>query len=161
YGSSEVWCAPTAGGPPVRLAEKSVAYFDPVFSPDGASVLFGKTPSGLLRIRVASDTCAVLGEPEPITSSGGQRLKHLALSTDGRKLAYSSQNQSGNLQSLRLARTGERTGGPVALTSNADCRSSLPAFSPDGSRIAFVFCRAGVAGQISVMNADGTDVQQL
>jgi Tol biopolymer transport system component/DNA-binding winged helix-turn-helix (wHTH) protein len=161
YGSSAVWCAPTAGGLPVRLAERFIKHFDPVFSPDGASVLFGTAPSTLWRLRISTRTCAPNGEPESITSSGGGRLKHLAISRDGKKLAYSSENETSNLLSLPLPRAGVSTGDAVALTSKADCRSSVPAFSPDGTRIAFASCHAGTVGPISVMNADGSDVQQL
>jgi Tol biopolymer transport system component/DNA-binding winged helix-turn-helix (wHTH) protein len=161
YGSSEVWCAPVRGGTPIRLAEKFIAYFDPIFSHDGSNVLFGKPPSSLWRVRVNPRTCAPTGAPEPLTTSGGGRLKHLALSQDGKKLAYASQNQSSSLLSLPLSAGGKPAGQPVALTSNADCRSTLPAFSPDGSRIAFNSCRGGAATQIYLMNADGSRRQQL
>ena len=161
YGGSEIWCAQVPTGVPIRLAEKFVAYFDPVFSRDGSTVLFGKPPSGLWQVPVNPHTCVPTGRPEAVTASGGGRLKHLALSPDGKKLAYTSQNESNSLLSLSLANSGEPIGPPIALNSTANCRSTLPAFSPDGSRIAFVSCRGGVGGQIHLMNADGSNIQQL
>lgn len=161
YGSSEVWCVPTAGGTPIRLAERFPGYFDPIFSRDGSGVLFGKSPSSLWWVSVDPRTCIPTGSSEPITASGGSRLKNLVLSPDGKKLAYASQNQIGSLVSVHLSPGGESAGRPVTLISTADCRSTAPAFSPDGTRMAFLSCRAGVAGQIHLMNADGSGLQQL
>jgi dipeptidyl aminopeptidase/acylaminoacyl peptidase len=50
--------------------------------------------------------------------------------------------------------------GLVSLTRDSWAAETQPAFSPDGSRIAFVSDRTGDA-EIFVMDADGTDVTQL
>ena len=50
--------------------------------------------------------------------------------------------------------------GLVSLTGGSWSNDSAPAFSPDGSRIAFVSDRAGNA-EIFVMDADGTDVARV
>jgi TolB protein len=64
---------------------------------------------------------------------------------------------------LTIGKSGEPVGEPVALKSDAGCRSILPAFSPDGSRIAFDSCRgrSGLPQQVWLMNADGSGTQQL
>jgi TolB protein len=90
-------------------------------------------------------------------------LKNLSFSSDGKKLLYVAAGTNGSLQSLPISATGEPNGEPRSLASAEGCRIILPAFSPDGSRIAFSSClgRAGVLTEIWVMNSDGSNAQQL
>ena len=52
-------------------------------------------------------------------------------------------------------------GAPVDLTPKTESQDYEGAWSPDGSRIAFVSDRASKNTQLFVMNADGSSVQQL
>jgi len=166
-GSSGLWSIGADGTGLVRLAGQASGYYDPVYSPDGKSVLYGAvaadTNYGLWQLRVSTDTSSALGQPVQITNSSGIRIKNLAFSADGKKLIYAAVGLTGSLQSLPVAKSIEPVGEPVILTSDAGCRSILPAFSPDGSRIAFSGCRgrAGLPQQIWLMNADGSNLQQL
>lgn len=78
-------------------------------------------------------------------------------SPDARSIAYTSWRfgpQSVVVQHLY-------DGTPIeALTKNARGESSLPAWSPDGNRLAFVSTRDGNS-EIYVMNKDGSNVRRL
>ncbi len=167
YGGSWLWAVGSDGSGEVRLADRSSGYFDPVYSPDGKSVLYGAIAPGvnygLWQVRVSPYTSAPLGESVEINNSGGTRIKNLAFSADGKRLLYAAIGLTGSLASLPIGKSGEPAGEPVALTTDVGCRSILPAFSPDGSRIAFDSCRGrpGLPQQVWLMNADGSHNQQL
>jgi Tol biopolymer transport system component len=166
HGSSELWSIGSDSKGLVRLADRA-SYYDPVYSADGKSVLYGAVAAGanygLWQVRVSPETSSALGQPVQITNSGGIRIKNLAFSADGKKLIYAAVTLSGSLQSLPVGNSSEPVGEPVALTSDAGCRSLLPAFSHDGSHIAFDSCkgRAGLPQQVWLMNSDGGQSQQL
>jgi Tol biopolymer transport system component len=171
-GTSELWAIGADGGSLEHLAGGSTGYFDPLYLPDGRCVVYGaiayggatRGPNiGLWVVRVSPDTSSPLGPPSQITNTGGDRIKNLSLSPDGKTLFYASVRLTGSLHSLPVSKSMEPMGEPVTLTSEVGCREILPALSPDGSRIAFDSChgRAGVRQQIYVMNADGSDLEQL
>ena len=166
-GRSSVWATDTQGSPPVRLSPDALGNYDPIYSLDGKSVLYGAvTPTanyGLWQVRISPETSIPLEEPVQIVNSGGVRIKNLALSRDGKKLLYSAVSLTSSLQSLPLSPSGEPSGPPVALSSDVGCRAFGPVFSPDGARIAFSSCRglAGAVPRVWLVNADGTDKQPL
>jgi Tol biopolymer transport system component/DNA-binding winged helix-turn-helix (wHTH) protein len=167
HGPSDLWTIGSDGKGLVHLAERASGYYDPVYAPDGMSVLYGAAAStmnfGLWQLRVDPGTSAPLGQPAQIISSGGSRIKNLAFSSNGKKLLYAYVGLAGSLQSLPMDSTFTAAGEPVTLISDAGCRDILPMFSPDGSRIAFISChgRSGVRQQLWLMNADGSNLQQL
>jgi Tol biopolymer transport system component len=87
----------------------------------------------------------------------------LSFSQDGKKLIYYAWLRTGSLRSVPISADGERVAADQPLISASGCRVTLPAFSPDGARIAFTGCigRPGVKDQIFVMNSDGSNAQQL
>jgi Tol biopolymer transport system component/DNA-binding winged helix-turn-helix (wHTH) protein len=167
FGRSSIWATDTRGSSPVQVSPDALGSYDPIYSLDGKSVLYGAvtatTNYGLWQVRISPETSIPVAEPVQIVNSGGVRIKNLALSRDGKKLLYSAVSLTGSLQSLPLSSSGEPSGPPVALSSDAGCRATSPAFSPDGSRIAFSTCRglSGAIPQVWIMNADGSDKQPL
>ena len=165
YRGSEVWAIGIDGTGLVCLAPFARGHYDPVYAPDGQSVLWGGVKGGsdyaLWQARVSPQTSVLLEPPVQITNTAGIIVKNLAISGDGKKLLYSGQIQTSILESLPLSAAGAPSGEPVALMSNSGCRTSLPAFSPDGSRLALCTCRGGLTGEIWLMNVDGTNLEQL
>jgi TolB protein len=80
-----------------------------------------------------------------------------AISPDGRRIAYSSQNRDGTTGDIVVANLDGSN--PTRLTS-ATRLNMQPVWSPDGQRIAFVSNRDG-NNNIYGMNADGTNQTQL
>src|SRR5215207_2967976 len=94
---------------------------------------------------------------------GGDSIARAAFPGTNGKIAFSTLSDSGDFVSdfgdFDIFVMNADGSGLVALTGyGAD--DSQPAFSPDGSRIAFTSSRTGNA-EIFVMSADGTNVTQV
>jgi len=167
FGHSSVWATDTNGSPPVRVSPEALGNYDPIYTLDGKSVLYGAVTYtgnyGLWQVKVMSDTSAPAGEPVQVLNSGGLRVKNLSLSSDGKRVLFSGVSLASSLQSLPLSPSGEPAGPPVAISSDVGCRSFGASFSPDGSRIAFSSCRglAGSVPQVWLMSADGSNKEPL
>jgi Tol biopolymer transport system component/DNA-binding winged helix-turn-helix (wHTH) protein len=167
HGPSELWAMGSDGAGLVRLQARSSGYYDPVYAPDGKSVIFGasgvRQTFGLWQLRVDPATSAPIGQAAQIMNSGGERIKNVSFSSDGKKMLYTSIGMTGSLDSLPVTKSFAAAGEPVPLITDVGCRDILPMFSPDGSRVAFISChgRSGAVQQLWLMKADGSDVQQL
>ena len=161
---SELWCVPTQpGGTPVRISNSQPSYLDPVFAPDGKALYFCSVPKnassgigmGLWKLPLSSPSRPA-GVATEILNIGLSTIKQSTISRDGTKLAFSALVMSSNLWSLAVdGRTP-----PVPLTRGT-VRNSRPAFSPDGSRLAFSNWRPGTGNDIWVMDAGGGNPLQL
>ena len=83
-------------------------------------------------------------------------MANMALSPDGRDLAYHVTNQSGGLTAWHVPATG---GEPIRLTP-AGRSAGYPAWSPDGRRIALEVEDEGTT-QIWVVNRDGSSFRRV
>lgn len=93
-------------------------------------------------------------------TSGPAQDAHPAWSPDGSKIAFASDRVLGNGQTDIYVMDADGTD-VMRLTTEATgpahpVGSRLPAWSPDGTRIAFVSDRADPRGDVWVMNADGS-----
>ncbi len=90
--------------------------------------------------------------------AGAKRFDDVTISPDGQTVLYwaseSSTGDGGSLYTLPLVGTGE----PKKITSGAKGLDGDPAWSPDGSQIAFRRLVGGAGGNadVYVMNADGS-----
>ena len=164
-----IWAIGADGTGLVQLIPKSYRFFDPVYSPDGNSVVFGAATGGrnlygLMQIRVSSRNSAPIGEPVQIMNVGASDIRDVAFSSDGRKLVYAALSMTSSIHSQAVSAAGDPVGQPVSLFNCAGCRSTRAEYSPDGTKIAFD-TGLGLAGgeppQVWVMNADGSGAQQL
>lgn len=133
-GSAAVWTVPAGGGRPRRAAQIGVE--DLVMTPGGRTVLGLSLRDGepwLVSIPVTPRGAD--DQPRYLTRLDG---RNLALSSDGRHLAFSRFTSSSHLWSVAVDPTsGEATGPPQQLTSGTGVRDTVPVVSPDGARLAF------------------------
>jgi serine/threonine protein kinase len=141
---------PAAGGTPRLLTNDLREAGSPVWTPDGASIVFWSKRAGsrtLWRVPVAG------GSPVPITTGAGEDGDP-ALTADGRRLIYTNQRNSGSLV-IQDLRTRERR----------DVREErfllwAPRGSPTDDRIAF-FQEVGPDFHVFTVREDGTDLRQI
>jgi eukaryotic-like serine/threonine-protein kinase len=166
--SMHLWTMAASGEDLRQVIVKPLAGFlGPVYAPTGEYLYSGGfTETGglvLYQLQISPATGAALGEPLVMANTGLiQVAGRLTISADGKKIAYSGQTLTGDLMSIPISpASGEALGPPVPLTKDTSYRKTMPRFSPDGKKIAFMQFRAGENQKIWVMEADGTNVTQV
>jgi Tol biopolymer transport system component/DNA-binding winged helix-turn-helix (wHTH) protein len=163
-GLSEIWSTSAKGEDLKRLTLKPANFFDPAYSSDG-KYLFFSTASGNFRLwmlPLSSDTGLPAGDPLEIANTGNSLTRHLTVSPDGRRLAYSSLAMVNNIGSVMISpKTSEPITTPALLTQDTNYRKNTNFFSPDGKTIAYNVWRMGAEGEVWLMNADGSNPRQL
>ncbi|MDX2152149.1 MAG: protein kinase [Bryobacteraceae bacterium] len=125
------------------------------FSQDGRRMAYVQSTidSNLNRAGFDGSRSAAVGQPTPVTRDSIRKTQVNA-SPDGRWLAFASVGTQDDLFVIRTDGTGLRQ-----LTDDA-ARDRMPAWSPDGKRLAFYSDRSGTH-QVWIMNADGSGLRQL
>lgn len=153
-----IWAVDVDGGDPYPISTTILPAYDPIYMPDGRSVIFG---SGTWIWRVPLDADGrPRGEPDAFTAAGLQNVRHFAAAPGGR-VAVVALSMRTSLLSAPIDPRGRATGAPRPLTDDTRTRNSLPVFSPDGLRIALNSSVAGADPDIWVMQADGSGLAQL
>ncbi len=171
FQNSALWSVSPLDGSLQRISSErnapAAVYYETAFSPRGDWIYFTATSGSWLnatlwRARVPSTAGEPWSEPQRVVSAGTTSLRQIAISRDGFSLAYSGLSGVSNIWSLPVdPRTAAPVGAPVLLTRAAGYRNTDPAFSPDGSHIAFTSCRAGTRTDVFVMDVDGQNTRQL
>jgi dipeptidyl aminopeptidase/acylaminoacyl peptidase len=164
-GNSEVYVMNADGSGQTRLTDNPAVDISPVFSPDGSQIAFTR--------RVAEDSFsphdlylmdADGADVAPLTNDG--KSGEPAFSPDGSQIAFTSifvpPYPAPFLRLVENVFVMNADGsGRTQLTGvGAPASARSPAFSPDGSRIAFAISAGGFAA-VWTMNPDGSDVDEL
>lgn len=161
--NSAIWSVSVNGGALVRIVFNQRYIYDPIYSPDGSSIIYCALSEtgdyGMWKIEV-NNSKEPQGEPEQLANLGLGTVRHLAMSSDGKRVLYSGLSMMSNLVAVPVNLAGEVTGRPVALTSETG-RNSRPVFSPDASKIAFEKWQAGLNPDIWIIEADGSSPVQV
>ena len=146
-GASDVYLVTADGSSLTRLtfdAPAGVAKSAPAWSPDGRSIAYLGGTGGTTDVWTVTTAG---GQPQRLTTTGGQKIG-LAWRPTGDRLLTTQQGSGGP----SVVSVDPTTGSETALAAGWG-----PAWSPDGSRIAFV----DPAGHATVMNADGSGAREL
>ena len=165
-GPAEMWTVSAKGNDLKRVNDRQRWIYDPIYAPDGEHIYYGGVSDTgnfvLYQVHVSAVSGEAIGEPVEVINTGSARIKHLTLSADGKKMAYSAPIMMGSLVSVPISpKTSEAAGTPESLTQGTSYRKGLPAFSPDGRKIAFTEFRGGTNQDIWVIDADGRNPTQL
>ncbi len=119
---------------------------------DGRFIYFASSRGGTLNIwKIAENG----GEPEQITSGQGDDAQ-LDISTNGKRIIFSSFRANVNIVQLDLDVSGQQT--PKLLIADAARNQFGPAYSPDGKRLAYFSNLKGVEKEgIWLANSDGSN----
>ncbi|MDQ4047796.1 MAG: hypothetical protein M3131_00195, partial [Actinomycetota bacterium] len=129
----------------VRLTENTVTDIDPVYSPDGRQIAFASTRTGTTQIFVGNADGDLNGpDVRQLTDSpGGHRQP--SWSPDGTELVFHSNRPVqfpdlpapvADVEIYKMSASTGEAGGFQNLTMSRG-QDAIPAWSPDGSRIAF------------------------
>src|SRR5262245_54210649 len=163
---SSVWTIAVKDHELKRITDDRKWANDPIYSPDGQHIYYGGVSDlgsfVLYSLRVSPVNGEALGGPAEVANTGLMRIKHLTISPDGKKIAYSGPTMKGSIMSLQISPgSGEAADAPVSLTQSTSYRKTDPSFSTDGSKIAYDEFRGGTNQDIWVMDADGANPLQL
>ena len=166
-GNNELYVMNADGSDETRLTNSfRVSEGQPFWSPDGRRLLYRKTPDNPI-VQDADiwqiDVDPANPNPRPVLERAGDE-RYPSYSPDGSKIVFRGDHDlvdhSGDEELYVMDADGTNI---VQLTSN-DVFDSAPAFSPDGTQLAFESARDSgdaLALDLYVMNADGSDVRRL
>ena len=160
-GNRDIWVRPAAGGEAVRVTAAEGIDWNPVWGPEGRSLLFSSDRSGTVNLwSVAVDPTSgrPLGEPQPLTTPAPW-AGFMTSSGDATTIAYAAYDFTTNAASIGFDPDSGVIEGEER-TIVAGSRAWLqPDVSPDGTLMALRSARA--QEDIYVVNSDGTGLRAL
>lgn len=131
-----------------------------VYDTDGVTnyfVAYGRRESGMGLYKLVRDrrTRMPLGAPQLVTAIDFVAYRELAISAQGKKLAYAATTMVSNLWQVTMS------GDSKPLINERTFRVSVPVFSPGGDKIAYLLRRRGEWADIFASDADGSNSVQL
>ena len=145
----DFWVIPASGGNPRQLTADMCFGGTLAWTPDSRSLIVSSERAGsrtLWHIPLEG------GVPRPVTTGAGED-REPEVSRDGRKLVYTNERMS---HALMLLDT--RTGAQREVLERRETLA-LPAFAPDGDRIAFMLV-AGGSTHLFTIGTDGNGLRQ-
>ncbi len=162
---SSIWSIAVDGSNLVQVVDSPRAAFDPTVSPDGRRLYYAAVSEGesygVWALPFDSRTGAARGAAVPLATLGSASARQFDVSPDGRQLAHSALETTSNLWALPVDPAGGRPLGTARPITSGSGRNSRPAFSPDGTVLAFERWWVGSNQDLWWMAADGSGLRQL
>jgi TolB protein len=156
-GNTDVYSVRPDGHALRRLTDSPGFDACPAYARGGRHIAFCSDRTGAPETWVMRDN----GSHERQVTNLGGLLTFPDFSPDGRRIAMSGRAPDDPAQARDLWVTNVDGSGLHRLTDTPDSTEQWPAYSPDGTRIAFVSNRGGGVPQVWLIDADGTDPRQL
>ena len=164
----DIWtipAVPDAGAKPgeaeVLITDEAGVDWNPVWSPDGASLYFSSDRNGtmnLWRVGIEEKTGKVLGKPQPVTAPS-RWVGHMSIAADGRRMVYASADETSIVETVAFDPVGGRvTGEPAPLLAGSLLVREI-GISPDGKWMSF--SSRGMREDVFVAATDGSSLRQL
>jgi Tol biopolymer transport system component len=162
-GIADLYTVPIEGGEPRRLSNWSTAIYGLSWTPDGREIVYGVDEPPASRLWRINANTANPGRGSPIAAIATAAVNpSISKPTPGRpaRLAFQTTAEDVDIHLMDLeARLVNGVIGSHPVLRSTRIESSA-AFSPDGSRIAFVSSRSGFS-EMWVAGRDGTGLQQV
>jgi Tol biopolymer transport system component len=146
-----LWTVDAASGELKRIATGNlVNQVSPVVSPDGQTVYFGALAAdgfGVYSAPLSGNAPAVA-----LYRTGKDVPTGITLSRDGRRLFFTRMRTVS-----QIWQTGTEASPAKALYQDEVVRAKLPAYSPDGKRLAYVVQPQNATQDLWMMDADGSN----
>ncbi len=158
--ASTVFVLPAAGGPPVMVSDSTAINVSPVWLPDGSALLYVSSGGGgrdVYRQEIGRGGGAN-GAPSRVTT--GLDAHTIALSRDGKRLAYSKYSRDLNVWMVRLPASGSVNASAAVPITRGNQASEVVRLSPDGRWLAYDSDLNGNA-DIFIVPSDGGTPRQL
>jgi Tol biopolymer transport system component/DNA-binding winged helix-turn-helix (wHTH) protein len=163
------WTVPLNGGPPLQsqidpavqsqLKEAGVRFANFLWMPSANGLIFEGESQGvrnLWKVRVDPSTLRWIDGLERLTTGAGKDTD-IAVSSDGRKLAFSIRSERNRLWTLPFDPVSGRTTGPSQPLTVAGIDALQPGLSPDGKMLVFRKRRADKEELWAKSLADGRE----
>ena len=150
FGVEQIFVVASPGGDADQLTHDSRNY-SPTWSPDGTRIAFVSDRDGKNQIYIMKAN----GSQQVALTSGSVGASAQAWSADGNKVAFIRLSAADSHYSIWTVDSGG--GGSPVERINLPGEDTMPAFSPDGSRIAFAHADPNGDFDIYVANANGTN----
>jgi len=149
------WTAPLIGGAPVKsafstqvskqLKDADVTLTDFQWSSSGGALYFegvSQSVRNIWKVEIEPQSLRWIAGPERLTTGAG-RDTDLALSSNGKRLAFTVRSEHTRLWSLPFDAAAGRVKGTGQPITNAGMDASYPDLSPSGERLVFRAQQAG------------------
>jgi Tol biopolymer transport system component len=155
-----VWVLSLESGTVTPMAAGPGLY-EAVFAPDDSALYVAGGEPLIARIPLHAATVTAAGARQAIPIPGVTGVRGLTMSRDGRRLGFAAPALSSHIWAQPVNADGSPRGPAVALTRDTSRRNSLPAVSPDGTKVAYISTRAGGTPNVWVMDIDGANGIQV
>ena len=156
-----VWRIAVDTGELAHLLKGMRGHYELAFAPGDSALYAAGGDPFISRVPFDVKTGNISGERELIAVPGVASVRGLTMSPDGRRLGLAGLTIASQLWAQPITPDGHGRGEPLALTTDTSRRNSLPAMSPDGSRVAYVSTRGGEAPNVWMIGVDGKNMTQL